>query len=169
MRVSMADELLRIRPHVQSFLLKHYGWPLLAALLLLPAGYVVLAETQVMEFALGLWAVAALTASVAGIHAHLYRRVYVAITREEVVHEHGILNHHKSVVPLNKITDTSVFASWFDRLLGVATLHVNTAGGKDFEIVAQDFSRKDVDALNNELTRLMRAMPDSLPDNMAKK
>ncbi len=162
-------EPVTIHPHALTFFIKRYAWPSVIALLLLPAGYLVLAQTQVMAFALAVWAVAAIILSVALIHTHLHQRVYLSISGEEIIYETSIFSQNKVVVPLNKITDTAVTASWFDRILGSATLHINTAGGKEFEIVAEDFSKSGVDKVSAMLTSLMRQMPGSLPDNLAVK
>ena len=159
----------KIHPRAPPFFLKHYGWAAAIAVLLLPAGWFVLSETRVMEYALGMWALAALIFSIALIHTRLHQRVYLALSEEEIVYESGILSRTKAVVPLHNVTDTSVYASWFDRLLGCATLSVNTAGGKDFEIVAKDFPCKDLDAIHGQLMKLVRRTPSSLPDTLALK
>lgn len=158
-----------IHPHAPAFFLRHYGLAALVALLLLPGGFLVLEQTRVMEFALGVWAIAAIILSVALIHTRLYMRAFLTISGEELVHEWGILGHHRMVAPINKITDIGMDASWSDRLMGVCTLKVNTAGGSGYEIMAQDFPRAGVDRLHAELMRLIKRTPGSLPDELAKK
>ncbi|VVB56866.1 Bacterial PH domain protein [uncultured archaeon] len=159
----------KIRPQPLSFFIKHYVWAAAAALLLIPGGLLVLMQTQVLEFALAAWAVAVILLSAALIHTHLHQRAYLTLAGEELIYEFGILDHHRVAAPINKITDVGLDASWFERLIGACTLKVNTAGGTGYEILAEDFPRREVDVLYAELMRLMRKTPGSLPDELAKK
>ena len=160
---------IKIHPNPMAFFLKHYGYAVLVAILLLPAGFFVLTETRTIEYALGVWAIAVILLATALIHTHLHQRTYIALTEEELVYESGIFNHNHVTVPLNKITDTAIYQSWFDKLLGVATLRANTAGGAGYEVIALDFPMDSIKLIHIELNKLLRAMPDSLPDNLAKK
>lgn len=175
----MEQETL-VRPSPKAFILRHYAWAVALSLLLLLSGLYVLfgssgpdillplGSIPVMQVVLGLWSVAVILMGIALIHTHLHQRVYLALRNEELVHEFGIFNRHHVTVPLNRITDSLIYASWFDRILGVATLKVNTAGGKEFEIIATDFPNQGVKLIHAELNKLLRKMPDSLPDELAK-
>jgi len=164
-----SNEKIKVHPNALAFFLKHYGYAVVAVVLLLPAGFFVLTETRVLEYALAVWALAVIILSTALIHTHLHQRVYLALTGEELVYEAGIFNHNHVTVPLNKITDTAIYQSWFDKLLGVATLRANTAGGAGYEVIAEDFPMDSIKMIHIELNKLLRHMPDSLPDELAKK
>ena len=49
---------IKIHPNPMAFFLKHYGYAVVAVLFFLPAGFFVLTETRVLEYALGIWAIA---------------------------------------------------------------------------------------------------------------
>jgi uncharacterized membrane protein YdbT with pleckstrin-like domain len=164
------SEKFMIRPSEIGFFLRHYLWAGALSIILIPAGLIVLNETQALEWALGIWTVAAIIISTALIHTYLNRRTaYIALSGEELVYEFGILSHNRIVAPINKITDVALEASWFERIIGVCTLKANTAGGSGYEIIAQDFAKKDVDKIYSELLHLIRKTPGSLPDELAKK
>ncbi len=175
----MEQETL-IRPSQKAFLLRNYAWAVVAVPLLLIAGLYLLLTASgpdfllpigsipVMQVVLGLWALAVIFAAIALIHTRLHQRVYLALRSEELVYESGILNHHTVTVPLHMITDSQVTRMWFDRLIGVSTLKVNTSGGAGYEITAVDFPYEEIARMHAELLKLINKLPNSLSDDLAR-
>ena len=176
----MEQEIL-IRPSPKAFIIHRYLWSLVIALLLLLAGLYILftsaspdfilpigGSLPVIQIVLGLWSLAVIITGFAFIHTHLHQRAYLALRSEELVYEYGIINHHKITVPLHMVTDSQITRLWFDRLVGSATLQVDTSGGSGYEITAYEFGAADVERLYNELMKLINELPNSLPDDLAK-
>jgi len=168
--ISKSDTTSVIHPDRRAFFIKHYALVGLVSLLLLPLGVWVLLEMRSLEWALGAWALAVVLVSICLIHTHLHvRNVLLYQSSEEVVFETGILEHHKRVVPLHMITDSSVYRSFLDKMLGVATLRINTSGGSAYEIIAEDFPIGQVERIHQEIHLRMRRLPGSMPSNPEKK
>ncbi len=176
----MAASETLIRPSPKAFLLRNYAWAAAAVPLLLLAGLYILfgssgpdiilplGSLPVMQVVLGLWSLAVIIAGFALIHTHLHQRVYLALRNEELVYESGILNHHIITVPLHMITDSQVTRMWFDRVIGVSTLKVNTSGGAGYEITAVDFPAEEIARMHSELLKLVNKLPNSLSDDLAR-
>lgn len=177
----MDSQEILVRPSPKAFLLRRYAWAVALSLLLLLAGLYILfgssgpdillplGSLPVMQVVLGMWSAAVILISIALIHTRLHQRTYLALRSEELVYEFGIINHHTTTVPLHMITDSQVTRLWFDRLIGVSTLRVNTSGGAGYEITAEDFPAADIARIHAELLKLINKLPTSLPDELSKK
>lgn len=58
----------------------------------------------------------------------------ISLEADGVNYTQGIFNHNKKKIPLSKIIDASLRRSISDRLLGTATLYIDTAAGKGYDI-----------------------------------
>lgn len=118
--------------------------------------------------ALPLWIIGAAIIAFSVGHTVLHcNATMIYLTKEELVSETGIVEHHKVRVPIHMITDVKLHRDFVDKLIGTATIHVNTSGGKGYEIFGH-FEYPDLDELYNEVFALIRKTPASLPDKDAK-
>ena len=161
----------KVHPNRFRYFLHNYFLVALLSSALFLAGF--LAAFSVIPggamLALPCWIIAAIAAIATIGHTALHcNATVIYLTGEEIIYETGIISHQKVSVPLHMITDTKLDRELIDKLLGTATIRINTSGGKDYEIVA-NFEFDDLNELYNEIYRLIRKTPTSMPDAEAKK
>lgn len=112
-----------------------------------------------------------LLATLAGllVFAHLrrYCTAYV-IAEQEVQMKSGILARHSVVIPQHRITNVRTRQSFFERLLGIVNLSIDSAGGDAEEIkfdrITTGDARKAGKILREISARNQEGRPDSTPN-----
>lgn len=109
---------------------------------------------------LGILAVPALAAAISRFVGFRYQ-----ITGEELIIDSGVLSRRRRIIPLARIQNVDVREKPLERLFGVASLFIETAGGKTTEGVLSVLRRADADALRATLLerRDDAASPDDAP------
>lgn len=74
------------------------------------------------------------------------------ITPIEVSLEVGILSKKRRAAPLNRVTNFEVNRPLLKRILGLADLHIDTAGGSEIEIELTEMSYQDAKAFERFLS-----------------
>jgi len=154
---------MKIKPSLHGFYVRNY-WlaTIIAALLIFAGGYFLVFSGNVM-WGLASGGAGVLLVAVGIAHSSLNRKfTSLYLSEEELVYEEGVLSHHKRMVPIHMITDSTVQRSFFERILGIADLHVNTSGTGETEIIANDFSYAEIEKLHKEIYRLIRDTPASM-------
>jgi uncharacterized membrane protein YdbT with pleckstrin-like domain len=126
------------------------GLVLLAVLFLL--------SSLVGELFLPLAAVVVIACVLADISAFVaYSSTSIESTDKGVVFSSGIVN--KSVVnyPYSKITSTRMDVSLFNRIFGLKTLMLDTAGEAGMDLVIEDLPAGDCDRLYKEINERMES------------
>jgi len=91
-----------------------------------------------------------------------YRSYFYEIHEDEVVMHTGILTRRVTHVPLQRITNLEVLRGPFDRVLGLGTIHIQTAGstehtrGTECLVGLQNF-KEVFDQLTSGITRTQKA------------
>jgi len=57
------------------------------------------------------------------------------VTNKRVIHEFTFLSRKVSGTPYNKIQDVHMTQGLIERMLGIGTIHINTAGSHNMEVV----------------------------------
>lgn len=83
------------------------------------------------------------------------RARFHTLTLEEntLVYNSGILSLRRVVVPFSRITEASYTQDIVQRILGVGTLNVDSAGGSDVAIHVHDIRYKDLKLILNDINR----------------
>jgi uncharacterized membrane protein YdbT with pleckstrin-like domain len=81
------------------------------------------------------------------------------ITNHEVILTSGIFARHAVAAPTNRITNISGRQSFLERLLGLANLYIDTAGGDQPEIVFPRMTKADASLANEILKKMSTARP----------
>lgn len=97
---------------------------------------------RTLTVGLGILAVPALIAAIARFVGFRYH-----LTGEELILDSGVFSRRRRIIPLARIQNVDVSEKPLERLCGVASLLIETAGGKKTEGVLSVLSRADADAL----------------------
>ena len=89
-----------------------------------------------------------------GIIEMLVRSNDLMIGEHEVVNEIGIVSKHSTSIHYSSITDISLHQSFFQRLVGIGDLHINTAGTNQREITLSSFS--NINEIHSLISQRMR-------------
>ncbi|MFX1565630.1 MAG: PH domain-containing protein [Promethearchaeota archaeon] len=90
-----------------------------------------------------------------------YRRILYAIEEDEVIVSRGVITLTRRVVPIRAITNVSLRRGPFDRVLGIGSVKIETAGqmgaqsGKPSPELALD-GLVDYEKVNNQVLKLVR-------------
>ncbi len=143
-----------VKPTAVGFFLKHYYILLLA----FPIALVILAASLAGVFVLELFVILVLFIALAVMmalaiaHSKLHCNVTSVYANEEkLVHETGILHHHKKKLPMHMITDTSIKRTLFDRAIGIATLNVSTSGSSGYEVIVSCLPHSESEVFHENL------------------
>lgn len=134
-------EILHLRPLKRQYFITHY-WPVpvmfFAWLLLLAGSLFGMAQMDAgLAFLLSAALLALLAISVA--HTWLFcDTTSISLEANGVNYTQGIINHDKKKIPLSMVIDASLKRGIFDRVLGTATLFINTAGGEGYDLSLQN-------------------------------
>lgn len=155
---------MQIKPSARGHYLKHHAPLTAVAILLAFAGSFLLLSIGF----LAAFAIAAIISAIiiAGgiLHSSLNRaHTTLHVSNDEVVYERGILNHHKTKVPIAMITDSTIKRSFMDKLARVSTMLINTSGTTEREIIAEDFDFAEVEKMGDEIHRLIRELHRANP------
>jgi len=69
------------------------------------------------------------------------------------------LSHIKKIAPISRITDSTLKRSFFERILGIADLQINTSGTGGVEIEADDFNYVELSEINDRINYLIHRTP----------
>jgi len=75
------------------------------------------------------------------LHSHSIR---CTITQSELVFTSGMLQKTTRTIPLSNIDNISVSRTFFQHLLSIGTLNIDTPGGYGYEAVLSDFGNNDI-------------------------
>lgn len=116
-----------------------------------------------LPFVDSLWLVAAgalgLLALV-GYEVAYHRRFEYALADTTLDVASGVLARREREIPLRRVQNVDVSQNVVQRVLGIATVRVETAGGGSTEAVLECVSAAEAERLQNELRRLKRALDD---------
>ena len=161
----MSKLVMKIRPSVLGFYVKHYYTTTIIALIAVIGGIYALVLANSFEFALVGFAIGVFLIILGVVHAIMNKKTTVLfISKEEIVYEHGIIEHHKRVAPVHMITDSFVHRSLLDKILKTADLRINTSGTSTYEIDIEDYDHKDIEMIHKMIYNLIRKTPTSMND-----
>ncbi|MFA5108664.1 MAG: PH domain-containing protein [Candidatus Micrarchaeia archaeon] len=147
-----------IHPSTFGFYARNYWTATLLSIVLFAAGIFMAFQGQI-EIAAALIVVAIIIVVVGIGHSVIHHKhTSLSLTESEVVYETGMLNHRKIRAPIQMITDSQIKRTFVEKLVGISDLYINTSGGAHDEIVANDFESKEVEAMHDEIYRLIRQM-----------
>jgi uncharacterized membrane protein YdbT with pleckstrin-like domain len=140
-------ELLAIYPRLRYLLFKRLPY-FLASLIVIWAGFQFHVDWLIwlgLVFALLVFALAYL------------EKIFTVLKlyEDRVEMSRGVINSEVISVPLVKITDSKIKHSFIDRLLGVATVYINTSGKDDYEIILGGFAISDLENFHDQLYKLL--------------
>lgn len=93
------------------------------------------------------------------LYTYLWRLTSVfKISNESVTTSTGILAKEDVRISLNRIVDYRLMRTMLDRILGLGSLHINTAGN-DQEIIMQQLSDTKIDVATKTLNNLLQKEP----------
>lgn len=162
---------MQIRPHLLGYFIRHYTVSSIGALLLILASFAapfVIKDLPLLAVALFFVGIGILAISVA--HTILFRQTTsLTLKEEEICYEEGILSHELITAPVHMVTDSTITRSFFDKIIGAATLGINTSGSPAKEIMAENFNYNDVKKMHDEMYKLINELPNSLREPPAPK
>jgi len=91
-----------------------------------------------------------------------YRSYFYEIHKDEVVVHTGVLTRRVTHVPLQRITNLEVLRGPLDRILGLGTIHIQTAGSNENSratkcLVGLDNFKEVFDQITSGITRMQKA------------
>ncbi|GGL56420.1 PH domain-containing protein [Halocalculus aciditolerans] len=129
-----------------------FGWALVLALFGASSGLV----ASYRWYAIG--AVALLVLAVLAYQVAEYRRFQYALTAETLDIDSGVLSRREREIPLGRVQNVDVSQNVVQRVLGIATVNVETAGGGETEAVLACVSTEEAERLQREIRRRKRAL-----------
>jgi len=150
----------RLSPLSVPYRIAERGGQLLAAV-------VVISVTGMGEPIGGPWLSAALgiggaaAAAVMAYEVAYYRRFGYELTGETLDIESGVLARRDREIPLSRIQNLDVSRNAVQRLLGVAAVRVETAGGSETEATLRFVDTPEAARLRREVARLKRDGPET--------
>jgi putative membrane protein len=118
------------------------------------AGLVILffVSSFIGEFFLPAAAAVVLLCAIADISSYIsYRSTSIEAAEKGVIFRSGMLSKREVTYPYNKITSTRVDTSLGDRILGLKTLMIDTAGEAGMDLVITDLPAGDCELFYKEL------------------
>ncbi|GGL21398.1 membrane protein [Halarchaeum grantii] len=98
--------------------------------------------------------------ALAGYEVARYRRFTYALTESTLDVASGVLARREREIPLRRVQNVDVSRNVAQRVLGIATVHVETAGGGSTEAVLDCLSVAEAERLQTEIRRLKRRLDD---------
>ncbi|WP_435096447.1 PH domain-containing protein [Halarchaeum sp. P4] len=92
-----------------------------------------------------------------GYEVARYRRFEYALTDSTLDVSSGVFARREREIPLRRVQNVDVSRNIVQRALGIATVHVETAGGGSTEAVLECVSVAEAERLQSEIRRLKRA------------
>ncbi|GGN20020.1 PH domain-containing protein [Halarchaeum nitratireducens] len=96
-----------------------------------------------------------------GYEVARYRRFTYALAGTTLELRSGVLSRREREIPIERVQNVDVSRTIGQRVLGLATVRVETAGGGDTEAVLECVSAAAAEDLQTELRRLKRAAADA--------
>src|SRR5690606_26932854 len=156
----MASEAIRARRlHPLTFIFETIR---IARHLVLPAlaGAISATDDGVARAAAVGFGILAIPAILAAIARYVSFRFHV--TDDELILDSGVFSRRRRIIPLSRIQNVDVRQKALERICGVASLLIETAGGKTTEGVLSVLDRAEADALR---TRLLASRSGVAPDD----
>ena len=113
---------------------------------------------------LGLVGVTAFASLFVGYFFAYYRRYEYELTADTFDIRSGVLSRREREIPLRRIQNVDISQSVVQRILGIASVSLETAGGGQTEAQLQYVSEDEAERLQSEVSRLRRASEASPGD-----
>ncbi len=98
----------------------------------------------------GVWLAGVLFVLLASVTARFQT---ITLDENTIIHSGGVLATKRTVLPYGKITETSYTQGLLERLLGVGTISIDTAGGSEIAIRVHNVRYEDIKNLMHEINR----------------
>jgi membrane protein YdbS with pleckstrin-like domain len=127
-----------IHPSAKGFYIRFYTFPtLLAVICILAILFGAIAPYLLGIIGVPLMVIACAVPLVGVIHTLLYvRATTLSIEEGTLIYETGILAHYKKTLSIHMVTDSMTYRSFIDKIIGIASLRISTAGSTGYEIIA---------------------------------
>jgi uncharacterized membrane protein YdbT with pleckstrin-like domain len=99
---------------------------------------------------LALWLIGLAFVLVAFLRAKFHT---ITLDENTLTYNSGILSLRRIVLPFSRITEASYTQDLVQRIFGVGTLNVDTAGGSDVAIHVHDIKYKDLKMILDDINR----------------
>ncbi len=76
-----------------------------------------------------------------------------ALRERDILYKRGYITHKLTVIPFNRVQHSAIAQSLLDKLLGIASLKIYTAGGSGSDITIPGLLPKEARKLNEALTQ----------------
>ncbi|PSQ34418.1 hypothetical protein BRD11_03925, partial [Halobacteriales archaeon SW_12_69_24] len=113
---------------------------------------------------LGLVGIVAFASLFVGYFFAYYRRYEYELTADTFDIRSGVLSRREREIPLRRIQNVDISQSVVQRILGIASVSLETAGGGQTEAQLQYVSEDEAERLQSEVSRLRRASEASPGD-----
>jgi len=153
---------MKIKPSVLGFYVRHYLYATLFSLILVVAGIYMFTLIREITISVAMIGLAILIVAIGIIHSKVHAgSTYLEIDDKQLIFDTGILSHYRTIAPLAKITDSAMKRTFFERMIGVADLTVNTSGDSEPEITANDFEYAEVSKMHELVNHRLHITPDT--------
>lgn len=85
------------------------------------------------------------------------------ITRRDVVIERGVLSRTVRNIPIERIQNITVQQNFFQRLLGISRVHIETAGGRETEGVLEFVSTREAEEIRTVIRSIQHNQTETAP------
>jgi len=85
-----------------------------------------------------------------------YNSVFYKLTENEIIKEEGVFSRSIKIVPYYRITNIDIFQDPFSRILGLASLYIQTAGTPGVEMKIDGLEENVANYLRYLILQLMR-------------
>lgn len=139
--MSNLDHDLIVKPSLKVWFM--YLILFILVLVVVGGAYVFIPELANMEF---LWRIVLLCGLVPLAYQYI-RHVTTSylLNSIELIKRSGVFSRKISRIPINRITNYDFSASFWDRLIGIGDVMIDTPGGDGFELVLKSISIDDAD------------------------
>lgn len=149
---------MKIRPSIRGFYAKNYLFATVLSIILVFAGaYMILLTREIMVSALLILAGIGIVAIGIAHSIVNSKTTYLELDDKQIVYDSGIFSHHRITAPISMVTDSTIKRTFFERIVGIADLHVNTSGTATVEILANDFDHEEVFEIHEKLNKMIHS------------
>jgi uncharacterized membrane protein YdbT with pleckstrin-like domain len=160
MAVEKRDDIFLLHPSRRVYFIKNYYIVILVVLIAITAQILVLTgyiDPANFSFVSMVLLLAMFLLGISMFHTSLHcKNTFVLLEAYQIVYETGILNSKRKVITFDRITDTALNRTLFDKILGTATLNISTAGSTKYEIRASELKYGPASYIHEKLHEKMR-------------
>lgn len=103
-----------------------------------------------------IWGVVLLIGGIWLFYLYLVRATSLyTIDENHLTSSVGIFAKRATKIPINRITNYEVHHTFFERVLGLGDINVDTAGSTEFELKMAEVDRQDIDIVVRTLDQLL--------------